>query len=181
MSSPNSTMIGIFRPAPLACRPYDPRSPEVAARVRDLVRAHSPDVEVEHIGSTAVPGCAGKGTNDLMLRYPQGGLESARELLDRLGFQRQSNRDPFPESRPMRVGAIEYDRQVFALHVHVIAASSPEAAELRAFRDRLRADPSLRAAYVERKQAIIASGVSDTLDYSYAKGEFIRDTLTAEC
>jgi GrpB-like predicted nucleotidyltransferase (UPF0157 family) len=178
MRSPLTPSICPYLPAPAACHPYDPRAPEVAARVRDLIRSHSPEVEVEHIGSTAIAGCAGKGIIDLMLLYPDGGLESARDVLDQLGFQHQSNRDPFPESRPMRVGAIEHDGSIFRLHVHVLAASSPEMNELRAFRDRLRARPDLLTAYVERKRAIINSGVSDTLDYCDAKSAFIRDVLS---
>lgn len=178
MGSGQTTMIGVYQPAPAACLPYDPRSPEIAARIRDLIRSHLPDAEVEHIGSSSVPGCAGKGIIDLMLLYPDGGLEAARELLDHLGFQRQTgHRDPFPESRPMRKGAIEYDGQTFRLHVHVIAASSPEVAEHRSFRDRLCTEPALLKAYVECKRAIVASGVSDTLDYCYAKGKFIRAVL----
>ena len=131
----------------------------------------------EHIGSTAVPGLAGKGVVDLMVLYPPGMLERARAALDALGFQRQSTRDPFPESRPMRIGAMRFDGKTFRLHAHVIASDDEEAATLRGFRDRLRADPKLRDAYVERKRAILASGITDTIDYAYAKSEFIQSTL----
>jgi GrpB-like predicted nucleotidyltransferase (UPF0157 family) len=126
-----------------------------------------------------VPGCAGKGVVDLMVVHPDGQLDAVKRVLAALGFQPQTGRDPWPEERPMRVGALEHDGQVFRLHIHVIAASSPEVAELRAFRDRLRADPALVAAYVARKQAILAAGITDSLDYSYAKGPFIRDVLAA--
>jgi len=44
------------------------------------------------------------------------------------------------------------------LDVHVISATSPEVAEMRAFRDRLRANSELVAAYVARKRRIIARG-----------------------
>jgi GrpB-like predicted nucleotidyltransferase (UPF0157 family) len=108
---------------------------------------------VEHVGSTSVPGCAGKGIVDLLLVYRDGQLADARDLLDALGFQRQTGRDPFPEERPMRVGSLVHGETAFNLHVHVIAASSPEAQELRGFRDRLRADAALVAAYVAAKSA----------------------------
>ena len=115
---------------------------------------------VEHVGSTAVPECTGKGVIDLMLLYGDGRLEEAKSLLEALGFQPQGSRDPFPESRPMRVGEIEFEGSMFRLHVHVIEMHSPEVAELRTFRDALRADPELVADYVARKRQIIASGVS---------------------
>jgi GrpB-like predicted nucleotidyltransferase (UPF0157 family) len=128
---------------------------------------------VEHVGSTSVPGCAGKGVVDLMLVYPDGQLAAARDLLDALGFQRQTGRDPFPQDRPKWQGSLRHDGSAFNLHVHVLAASSPEVQQLRGFRDRLRADAALRAAYVAAKRAILADGCTDPLDYCYRKGEFI--------
>ena len=56
---------------------------------------------IHHIGSTAVMGCAGKGAIDLMVLYSPGCLTLAKRVLDELGFQRQTTRDPFPEDRPM--------------------------------------------------------------------------------
>ena len=53
-----------------------------------------------------MPGCAGKGVVDLMLVYPDGLLGASREVLEALGFQRQTTRDPFPEDRPMRTGSV---------------------------------------------------------------------------
>jgi GrpB-like predicted nucleotidyltransferase (UPF0157 family) len=170
-------MIGLYLEAPAACLDYDPRAPLAAQQVAALITARRPDVVVEHFGSTAVPGCAGKGVVDLMLLYPAGLLEAAKRVLADLGFQPQSTRDPFPEERPMRLGAIEHDGTTFRLHVHVLAADSPEVAELRAFRDRLRVDPQLRAAYVARKREILRAGITDTVDYSIAKGEFCAEVV----
>jgi GrpB-like predicted nucleotidyltransferase (UPF0157 family) len=166
-------IIGPYEHRPAACNEHDPRSAEVARKVASLIQAHLPGAVVEHIGSTSVPGCAGKGIVDLMLVYPDGQLTVARDLLDALGFQRQTGRDPFPEDRPMRMGSLVHDGTAFNLHFHVIAASSPEVQELRGFRDRLRADPALMAAYVKAKRAILAEGCTDPIDYCNRKGEFI--------
>lgn len=173
-------VVALVRPyeeQPAACHDYDPRAAQVATHIAEVINQHLPNLLVEHVGSTSVPGCAGKGVVDLMLLYPPGQLEAAKALLDQLGFQRQSTRDPWPETRPMRVGAYEYDGKLFRLHAHVIAMDSPEVAELRAFRDRLRNDPALLAAYVERKRQIIAAGVTDTVDYSLHKGDFVGAVL----
>jgi len=72
---------------------------------------------------------------------------------------------------------VEHEGKIFRLHVHVIAIDCEEATELRRFRDRLREDANLRRAYIARKQAIIQSGISDTIDYSEAKGPFIKEAL----
>jgi GrpB-like predicted nucleotidyltransferase (UPF0157 family)/mannose-6-phosphate isomerase-like protein (cupin superfamily) len=145
--------------------------------VGSLIESHQPGVVVEDVGSTSVPGCAGKGVVDLMVLYTPGTLAEARDTLNRLGFQRQGGRDPFPEDRPMRVGSVVYERARFLLHAHVIAADSPEVATFRAFRDRLRADPGLADAYVVRKREILAAGVTDPVDYCAAKGVFVEAVL----
>ncbi|MGA7500967.1 MAG: GrpB family protein [Isosphaeraceae bacterium] len=169
--------IGPYEQLPATCNDHDPRSFEVAKRVADLIESHLPDVRVEHVGSTAVPGCAGKGVVDLMILYPPGQLPEVREGLDALGFQRQTGRNPFPEDRPLRLGSIEFDSTRFRLHAHVIAVDSPEVLELRTFRDRLRGEPLLLEQYVALKRKIIAQGVTDSLDYSIRKGEFIAGIL----
>jgi GrpB-like predicted nucleotidyltransferase (UPF0157 family) len=169
--------IGPYEYRPAAYHEHDPRAADVAQRVAALIELHLPRPVVEHFGSTSVPGCAGKGVVDLMLLYPDGRLAAARDLLDALGFQRQTTRDPFPEERPMRFGSLVHDGTAFPLHVHVIAAGSPEVRELRSFRDRLRADPGLVAAYVAAKRAILADGVTDSVDYAIRKGEFVTGAL----
>ena len=171
-------IIGEYAEAPAACHPYDARAPAVARRVGELIRRRVPGVSVEHVGSTAVPGCAGKGVIDLLVAY--GGAEELRAIKDALaalGFQRQRTRNPFPEERPMRTGALAHDGTLFRLHVHVVPAGSPEVGALRAFRDRLRGDAALVAAYVARKEEIVAGGVGDPIDHSIAKGTFVEAHL----
>jgi GrpB-like predicted nucleotidyltransferase (UPF0157 family) len=160
-----------------AYRPYDARYADVARRVAGLIVERMPDARVEHIGSSAVPGCAGKGIVDLMVLYPPGRLVEARNAVDSLGFQRQSNRDPFPEGRPLRVGTIEHDGELFRLHVHVIAADAEEAAEQVRFRDTLRADPALVEEYVAIKRAVLATGVADNVEYNRGKEAFIHRVI----
>ena len=156
---------------------YDPKAVDVAAEVGDLIEDAAPWVTVEHIGSTAIPGCAGKGIVDLMAMYPPGRLKATRHAIDGLGFQRQKAGHVFPEERPMRVGAIEYHGTRYRLHVHVIADNSPEVASLRRFRDVLRGDPSLANDYQARKIAILEAGVSKPEDYTHAKGKFIEAVI----
>ena len=170
-------VIAAYASRPAVCRESDPRSAAVARQVAALVSGHLPQICVEHVGSTAVPGCAGNGIVDLLIAVPDGEMENVKGLLDRLGFQRQTNRDPFPENRPILVGAWDYDGQAFLLHIHVIPVNSSEVEEMRFFRACLTGDPELLKLYVARKQEIIASGVTDSLEYCCAKGEFIKEVL----
>lgn len=121
-----------------------------------------------------MPGCAGKGYLDLLIPFRDAAhLEAITMALFALGFGRQRNRDPFPEARPMRTGAIDNEDQAFLIHVHLVPVTSPEVAELLDFRDRLRADPALVAEYVAAKRTILDAGVRDSQDYAARKGEFI--------
>jgi GrpB-like predicted nucleotidyltransferase (UPF0157 family) len=156
---------------------YDPAAIDVAGKIAALIEAAAPWTEVEHIGSTAIPGCAGKGIVDVMAMYPAGKLEATRDAIDALGFQHQKTGHIFPEERPMRVGAISHAGKRYRLHVHLIGTDSPERQLLRLFRDRLRADPALRDEYQAKKRAILQSGVRDPKDYTYAKREFITSII----
>ena len=163
-----------FPPPPPALRPWNPRAPEVAARVVALIAERLPDTTVEHVGSSSVPGCAGKGVLDLAIPYrDESHLNVINDALFTLGFGRQRNRDPFPETRPMRTGAIEDQGETFFLHVHVVPDRIHHLVELVDFRDRLRADPALVEEYVAAKRAVLAAGVRDGSDYAEKKGTFI--------
>jgi len=159
---------------PVTLRSWNPRAPEVAARVVALIVERLPDTRVEHVGSSSVPGCAGKGTLDLAIPYRDDAhLSAVNDVLFALGFGRQRNRDPFPETRPMRTGAIDEEGETFLLHVHVVPENTHHLAELIDFRGRLRADPALVAKYVAAKRAILDAGVRDGVDYAEKKGTFI--------
>jgi GrpB-like predicted nucleotidyltransferase (UPF0157 family) len=170
-------MIGPYLVHPPEYRDPDPMAAEVARLVAHQILAKLPMVAVEHVGSTAVPGCAGKGIVDLVVIYPAERLELVKAILANLGFQPQSCGHLFPETRPMRVGAVLHRDQMYRLHVHVIAENSPEIQAMCAFRDRLRSDATLRKAYAGRKRAIIQAGVVDPAAYTQRKARFIQRAL----
>ena len=129
---------------------------------------------MEHVGSSSVPGCAGKGYLDLAIPYRDDShLAAINDALFALGFGRQRNRDPFPETRPMRTGTIDHEGETFLLHVHIVPESTQDTAELLDFRNRLRANPALVAEYVAAKRAILDAGVRDGDEYAECKSEFI--------
>lgn len=73
----------------------------------------------------------------------------------------------------MRTGAFDFAGETFLLHLHTVPVTSGELEEFRDFRNRLRADPALVAAYVAAKKAILDKGVHDSVDYTKSKGDFI--------
>jgi len=162
---------------PVEFRPYDPLFPRAAAALVELVRSAAPELRVEHVGSTSIPGCAGKGVVDLAVLYPPGGLARARDVLDRLGCQRQTGPNAFPESRPMRRCALELEGRSYRAHLHVLEAGGAEEMELLTFRDRLRADPALCRAYEAEKRAVLARGITEGAAYAECKTGFVRGVL----
>lgn len=175
MSATGHPVILPYEIQPAAYRPYDPRAPHIAEIVKRLIEAEMPGVEVEHIGSTAIPGCDGKGVVDLMMLYEPGNLAAARAATERLGFVRFSAPDAHPESRPVMLGAIAHDGTLFRLHVHIIANDAEEVIRQRLFRDRLRSDRSLVEAYMEKKREILERGITHGPSYADEKTAFIAE------
>src|SRR6478609_7945388 len=175
--SANDNQILEYEIQPAAYRPYDPHSPEVAERLIAIITAQIPEAQVEHIGSTAVPNCDGKGVIDLMLLYEPGQLETAKAAVDGLGFQKWEGRDAFPDTRPVRLGAIVHDGTLFRIHLHLLANDAEEVARQRLFRDRLRVNPELVQGYVARKRAILDEGITYGPDYATAKDDFIAGAV----
>jgi len=169
--------IGAYVQLAPAFRPYDPESPVVAEGLIGMMESLDDQLRVEHIGSSSVPGCGGKGYIDLLVTYPEGSLEAAKQMLATLGFQQQSNRDPFPESRPMRIAGVQHKGTVYPIHAHVVCASAQEVDDLLFFRNRLRSDESLVRAYEAEKKRILSAGVIDGVDYAERKGTFVQGVL----
>jgi GrpB-like predicted nucleotidyltransferase (UPF0157 family) len=170
--------IGQYQPAAAVCEDYDPRAPQIAQFLIDAIEQRDPRIAVEHIGSTAIPACRGKGVIDLAVTYASGDLEPAKQALDALGFQKQSGRDPWPETRPMGVASVSALGGRFQVHAHVIERDGAEHRELLGFRDALRRDAELLNAYERTKEQILASGITDSLDYSNAKHSFITGIVS---
>jgi GrpB-like predicted nucleotidyltransferase (UPF0157 family) len=169
-------VIGPYCEPPVACRDSDPRAAEVARQVGGLISQNLPAVRVEHVGSTAAPGCAGRGIVDLLLSGPETEIESARLLLARLGFQ-QGGECLFPPHPPAYRGMYLHNGAPFLLHVYVLPAGAAEVDSIRFLRSCLRADTELMRAYVAQKRAIIAAGGADPAEYCRQKGEFLKMVL----
>jgi GrpB-like predicted nucleotidyltransferase (UPF0157 family) len=174
--SPSTPPIGRYRRLPVQVHQADPHAPEAARRLIELIATRWPATPAEHVGSTAVPGLAGKGIIDLLLAAEPAHIPAITQALLELGFQPQVPA-AFPASRPMLWGAFRHGGTDYRVHVHVVPASSPEVAAMRGFRDALRADPHLRDGYAALKRAIVAGGPVDPMVFSNAKHDWIVATL----
>src|SRR6266540_4294592 len=99
-------VIEAYHRAPVRVRDPDPQSPAVAASLAEMISSAVPGLRAEHVGSSAVPDLAGKGTIDLLLPTPAERVAEVAEALQAMGFQPQSVPQTFPETRPMLQGVI---------------------------------------------------------------------------
>lgn len=179
VKEPATRPILAYERRPVVLRPWDPRVVEVAALVAILVEARRPDLQVEHIGSTAVPGLSGKGIVDLGTEADPADIPAITAAMYELGFGPQPGPDPWPPTRPMHVGAYWLDGEEFRIHLHVHPRGGDLASDLR-FRDALRADRALAAKYARVKQEIedgaAEQGPLDGVVYQDAKGGWISAT-----
>jgi GrpB-like predicted nucleotidyltransferase (UPF0157 family) len=175
-TAPPQPPIGPYRRLPVQVHQADPHAAEVARRLIALIGTRWPATPAEHVGSTAVPGLAGKGIVDLLLAAPPAHLPAITQALLELGFQPQ-HPAAFPATRPMLWGTFRHRATEYRVHVHVVPADDPEVAAMRGFRDALCADPVLRRRYAALKRAIVAGGPADPVAFTKAKHDWIAATL----
>jgi dephospho-CoA kinase len=178
VSDPGVRPIGPYERKPVTVAPWDPRVVTVADRVVTIIEARRPELHVEHIGSTAVPGLPGKGIVDLATETDPAAIPDVTAAMYELGFGPQPGPDPWPPTRPMLVGSYELDGRQYRIHFHVQPRGGDYAIDLR-FRDALRRDDALAAEYANVKSAIVeeAAGPLDGVVYQDAKGDWIVETM----
>ena len=169
--------IGPYVRGAVSIQPWDTRAVAVAERVSRLIRETRPDLVVEHIGSTAVPGLPGKGIVDLGAEADPADIPAITAAMYEVGFGPQPGPDAWPPTRPMHVGSFELDGREFLVHFHVHPRGGDLSHDLM-FRDALRADPTLAAEYARVKADVVAGadGPLDRLVYQETKGDWIVET-----
>ena len=74
----------------------------------------------------------------------------------------------------MRIGAVEHVGTTDRVRVRAVAADAPDANQDLRFRDLVRGDVALVAAYVATKRAMLAAGMTVPNDYTVAKCAFVE-------
>ena len=138
----------------------------VAQKVAD---AELPPLLFEHVGSTAVPGLEAKPIIDLMAGYQPGTEPSAYFIaLQAAGYEHRGPQG-VPE-RELFVRGPEHDR---THHLNLIAFDGRFWRDHIVFRDRLRDEPAVRAAYAELKRQLAASHPDDRGGYTAGKARLV--------
>ena len=159
-----------LRQGTLDLRPHDPRWATAFVVIRcALMPFLPPDAALHHIGSTAVPGLPAKPILDLAL-----GAEAADHAGIAASLVAHGWIDRGPRDGHLFIRLRDAELRTHNLHLHAQDAAALKA-KLR-FRDRLRADTTLRDAYAAKKRAIIDGGIARR-DYAEAKTGFVTAAL----
>jgi GrpB-like predicted nucleotidyltransferase (UPF0157 family) len=159
---------------------YDPRWPTEFARLRQRAIAALGDlaVAVEHVGSTAVPGLAGKPVIDLDIVVSS--REDVTVALDRLatvGYEREGRGGVVATVDGLTAAHWPPDERRH--HLYIVVAGSQVHRERLAFRDYLREHPRQTQRYAELKVDATHNAAGDWERYAQLKQEFVQDVLRA--
>jgi GrpB-like predicted nucleotidyltransferase (UPF0157 family) len=120
--------------------------------------------QVEHIGSTSVPGLAAKPIIDILICVDD--ITAEEDYLDPLLGAGYELRVREPGHRMVRTP----ERDV---HVHILTSGAPEADDYLLLRDHLRQDAGDRDLYEQTKRSLVTQEWSDMNAYADAKTEVI--------
>jgi len=162
---------------PLVICDYDATWPckfvELADRVRHVLGALA--MQVEHVGSTAVPGLKAKPIIDMdVVMASSSDLPEVIRLLGTLGYVHEgelgiAGRDAFR----WPLGEVRH-------HLYALTVGATELRRHLAFRDALRSDPAIREAYTELKKGLTLRYPRDRRAYTDAKSAFIAAVIGTE-
>jgi GrpB-like predicted nucleotidyltransferase (UPF0157 family) len=166
----------VERGTPVVIVPYNELWPVRYAQLRDqLARAIGEiAVDIQHVGSSSVPGLAAKPTIDIAIGVRT--MDEGRRADDALrALSYAKGVENFPDWR-------YYDREEHArgenVHLHMVPFGGDRWNRYLLFRDHLRANCDVAAAYEKLKRELAAEFGRDRLSYVEAKTEFIDAVLS---
>jgi GrpB-like predicted nucleotidyltransferase (UPF0157 family) len=136
-------------------------------KVQSQVRALVPTADVQHVGSTAIPGSLTKGDLDVQVRVSESDYSAAKERLSKMY---DVNVGGFAAADAMSFEDYS-SRPTLGIHLTVIGGS----ADIQwIFRDLLAASPVLRERYDQLKRQFEGRSMEE---YRSAKAEFVSHVL----
>lgn len=154
---------------------YDPCWPEAFRTHAQLIATALGEtaLQIEHIGSTAVPGLNAKAVIDILLVVANSADEpSYLPAMLAAGYELRVREPDFHEHRMLRTPARD-------AHIHVFSSGAPEIERYLVFRDRLRNNAEDRGSYESTKRRLAAQPWPDMNAYAEAKTETIESILAA--
>jgi GrpB-like predicted nucleotidyltransferase (UPF0157 family) len=155
----------------LAAADYQPALQSLFERTAAALQARLPGARIEHIGASSIPGACSKGDLDIAVIVAPASHAAVVAQLCGEGWHIKRDTLRTPELCMLLAPDAWAEGQDLALQ---IVASGSTFEDFLAFRDALRADPALVAAYDEVKRRHAADGEDA---YRTAKARFIESVL----
>lgn len=168
--------VGELKPlsGPIALVEYDPEWPDLFQREADRIRAALEEraLQIEHTGSTSVPGLAAKPVIDIVLLVADSADEEAyAPALETAGYVLRIREPDWYEHRVFKGP----DTNV---NLHVFSEGCPEIERMVLFRDRLRANEPDRELYERTKRELARKKWKYVQDYADAKSAVVEEIIT---
>jgi GrpB-like predicted nucleotidyltransferase (UPF0157 family) len=159
--------------APIELAEYDPEWPRLYEREAERIRGALGDrvQQIEHVGSTSVPGLAAKPLIDILLVVADSADEAAYvPALEAAGYLLRIREPDWHEHRLFKGP----DTNV---NVHTFSPGSTETERLLAFRDHLRTNERDRELYAQTKRELAKREWTYVQNYADAKSEVVEEIL----
>ncbi len=148
---------------------YNKKFAEIFASEKVKIAKYLPEAEIQHIGSTAVPGLGGKGIVDILIGIDcWKELENVLENLRKLGYlhihPKEQGRVFASKIGPTKLGGI---------HLHLVIKNRKPYKELLAFRDYLRENKNKAKKYSALKKQLERKTKGDRKKYNELKNVYV--------
>ncbi len=175
MTEEESLQAAINEEVALQC--HDPAWFSAFDAERDRLRSMFPGkfIDIEHIGSTAVPGLLAKPIIDILAGVAS--MAAAEELAGPLCGSGYTTSAEFNATLPDSRWFMRWSNGRRTHHLHVTVHGSDFWTHRLRFRDALRGDPILAAQYEKLKSTLAITHRADREAYTHAKAEFIRAAI----
>ena len=163
-------VLGPPKPTVVVIAPYNEEWPERFAALERDIRAAlgAAALDVEHVGSTSVPGLAAKDIIDIDLTVADPADEDLYvPLLEGLGYVLTIREPSFHQHRCLTLAEPR-------VNLHVFGPDCPETIRQRMFRDWLRSHPDDRDRYEQAKRRAVPGG-GHVMDYNRRKQDVVRE------
>ena len=154
--------------------PYNPIYKEIFQQVEVIVAKELPDIELHHIGSTAVPDLRGKPMIDMLAVTTNDALRELQTKFKKLGFHRREVWTD-TDTKPYVCASTIFNKERFNLNIHICHADNPLVQDLPAFAEILNKHPDLRRRYEQAKDKAHAIDPVNSEVYNKAKEAIILE------
>ena len=167
--------VGELKPhnAPITIVEYDPSWPELFEREANRIRSvlGSKALQIEHVGSTSVPGLCAKPIIDILLVVKNSADEpSYVPALEAAGYRLQIREPEWFEHRMFKGPNTD-------INLHVFSEGASEIDRMLRFRDWLRSNESDREKYAQAKRSLAKNKWRHIQHYADAKTSIVREIM----